>query len=104
LNLLTISPSQVQWGSHSTFQEFQSSSKGYRGFCGDCGSTITWRSTDTPAEIEIFTGTLDGDVDALLCEPEEQWFCGNAVRGVTEPVEGGIRWERGKREGRVWKG
>jgi hypothetical protein len=94
----------VQWSSHTTFQEFQSSSKCYRGFCGECGSTITWRGTETPTEIEIFLGTLDGEIEEALKRPEEQWFCGNAVRGITEPVEGGIRWERGRRERTVWSG
>lgn len=38
--------------------DYASSEKGRRGFCKTCGSSLYWRSTDTPDVIELSLGTL----------------------------------------------
>lgn len=38
---------------------YRSSDHGQRGFCGDCGSQITFYSTRLPDEIDVTLGTLD---------------------------------------------
>lgn len=39
--------------------EFASSEHGRRTFCRQCGSTLFWRSEETPDRISITLGTLD---------------------------------------------
>lgn len=43
--------------------EFHSSDHGRRGFCKVCGSTLTWRSTQTPDRIAITLGTMEPEYD-----------------------------------------
>jgi hypothetical protein len=52
-------------------KEFASSKWAVRGFCGDCGSTLTYRLADSDDEINIAGGTLD---DPDLAEPAFQIF------------------------------
>lgn len=69
LHFITISASQINWfsaGSPSPsatppgpFKEFSSSAKARRGFCAECGASLSWRRVDVPEEIEILTGTID---------------------------------------------
>lgn len=69
VHFITVSPSQLSWfspGSPSPsdtplgpFKEFSSSAKARRGFCAECGSTLSWRNIDVPEEFEILTGTID---------------------------------------------
>ena len=40
--------------------EYASSDHGRRAFCGRCGSTLFWRSEETPERIAVTLGTLDG--------------------------------------------
>jgi len=52
--------------------EFASSPGARRGFCGQCGSTLTWRAVEgTPAEIDLAAGTLD-DPDPIT--PRDHLF------------------------------
>jgi hypothetical protein len=39
--------------------EFASSAQGRRAFCRRCGSTLFWRSEETPDRIAVTLGTLD---------------------------------------------
>jgi len=39
--------------------EFSSSEHGRRAFCRRCGSTLFWRSEETPGRIAVTLGTLD---------------------------------------------
>lgn len=39
--------------------EYPSSAKIIRTFCGRCGSPLTYRRIDTPAEIDVMVGSLD---------------------------------------------
>lgn len=38
---------------------FASSAKAERGFCADCGTTLTWRGLATPEEIDVTIASLD---------------------------------------------
>jgi hypothetical protein len=55
---------------HARITEYASSEHGRRSFCQVCGSTLFWRSEESPDRIAVALGTLDG--------------------GFTEPVE--IEW------------
>jgi hypothetical protein len=47
--------------------EFASSEHGRRAFCQSCGSTLFWRSEQTPDRIAVALGTLD----SVFVEPVE---------------------------------
>ena len=68
VNFITVLPSQLKWAtptpssphlSTAPFKEFSSSPQGRRGFCTECGSSLTWRTEDNPGEVEILVGTID---------------------------------------------
>jgi len=42
-----------------SLREHSSSLHGRRGFCADCGSSVTFRNESLPNEIDIATATLD---------------------------------------------
>ncbi|MGW8393112.1 GFA family protein [Pseudoduganella sp. HUAS MS19] len=48
--------------------EFHSSEHGRRGFCKVCGSTLTWRSTQSPDRIAITLGTMEPEYDGPVQE------------------------------------
>lgn len=59
--------------------EYASSSHGRRGFCKVCGSTLFWRSTDSPDRIAVTLGTLvpeyDGPVERELhTDTKPRWL------------------------------
>ncbi|KAI9802395.1 MAG: hypothetical protein M1825_002777 [Sarcosagium campestre] len=62
-HLIPFAASRITWGKPSaSFQEYNSSPGCYRGFCRNCGSTLTWRGENSPDErgqIELHTGSLD---------------------------------------------
>ncbi|KAI9872940.1 MAG: hypothetical protein M1830_001039 [Pleopsidium flavum] len=105
---ITISATQITWtDTNSTFKRFNSSPNAYRGFCANCGSTLTWQNEkEIPGEIELLTGTVDekwlvgtkdGEgVGRELCEPRggNFWFA-NAIKGVTDEVRGGKKFVEG---------
>ena len=43
--------------------EYASSEDGRRGFCSVCGSTLFWRSTQTPDRIALTLGTMEPEYD-----------------------------------------
>ena len=58
----------VAWGTfdrtsfrvtHGTLAEFRSSAQVVRGFCGACGSCLTYRHEARPAEIDVTLASLD---------------------------------------------
>lgn len=68
VNFITVLPSQLKWATPSPsrpylpaapFKEFASSAQGRRGFCTECGSTLTWRDEQNLEEVELFVGTID---------------------------------------------
>ena len=54
--------------------EYASSDHGRRGFCRVCGSTLFWRSMETPDRIAIALGTLEPQYDGAV---EAEWFAEN---------------------------
>nr|WP_165390700.1 GFA family protein [Pseudoduganella lutea] len=59
--------------------EYASSDHGRRGFCRVCGSTLFWRSTESPETIAVTLGTLeppyDGSVEReLFTETMPAWL------------------------------
>lgn len=59
--------------------EYASSEFGRRGFCKVCGSTLFWRSTQTPDRISVTLGTLEpaysGPVEReLYTDTKPQWL------------------------------
>jgi len=95
------------WTGTQGFKEFRSSPPCLRGFCSNCGSSLTWRNVDKEEEIDVFLGTLDEIEPELAIPKDAQYFCGDAIRGVTDPVEGGGEtWVKMKEDGRgeKWTG
>lgn len=58
----TIEPTQFQLTA-GALARYASSEKGERGFCGACGSPITFVHADFPDEIDVTVGTLDRPED-----------------------------------------
>jgi len=97
---LTLPPSNLTWSRPSLprdsessappspFKEFTSSPGVRRGFCGNCGSTMSFRREDTAEEIEICTGTVD-----------EKWLIGDRTQRVSsEDLAKDGKWEELCRE------
>jgi hypothetical protein len=61
-------------------KRYQSSEGVWRGFCGKCGSTLSYESAAFPGEIHIHTGALDYPEDfpphgnASFAEERLPWF------------------------------
>ena len=51
--------------------EFASSPPARRGFCSVCGSSLYWRSSESPEAIAVTMGTLDEDYAGPV---EREWF------------------------------
>ena len=43
----------------------QSSDKGYREFCSDCGTPLTFVSSERPGLVDVTTGSLDAPGDFM---------------------------------------
>ncbi|BCS21755.1 uncharacterized protein APUU_22187S [Aspergillus puulaauensis] len=108
---LSISPDQVSppLDTFATYREYPSSPGRYRGFCGQCGSSLIWRS-ERESELEscdLLLGSIDerwlvgGGFGKLLCKPSgAQHWRGNAIEGVTDFLQGGRIYLAGKEA--VW--
>ncbi|KAK6359518.1 hypothetical protein TWF696_000674 [Orbilia brochopaga] len=92
-HVMTVEPQRVTWTCEDrSFREYSSSPGVFRGFCQNCGSTLSWRSLSTPAEIELFTGTLDesvlvggdGETGRAIVAAERQIWCVNRIKGVSD--------------------
>lgn len=72
----------------------------FRGFCRRCGSPLTFREEGKAGELEITTGSLDGEVMAgemgrvLGRASGGHYWCRGAIEGVTD-LEGGRRFREG---------
>ncbi|KAJ4269710.1 hypothetical protein NW762_001378 [Fusarium torreyae] len=96
---LIISPKQLTppLSTFSSFKEYISSPGRFRGFCGDCGTSIAWRSADYTPIFDLYLGTVDekylvGDsaVAKTLATPNgTQYWLQNAIHGVTDKLKGG---------------
>lgn len=108
----TVTRGQVEppFESHPSYKLYKSSETGQRGFCGNCGSSMTFHYAKKPEEAEVHFGTLDEEVligrkvegsewmdeYGTHCEREggfgEEWlkndpyhiYAENSVPGVTE--------------------
>jgi hypothetical protein len=102
-----------------TYKIYRSSPKGERGFCSECGSSVTFQYTEQPERIEICLGTVDeevlvgkkvgqercgkygmrttredGALGTLLCQTAESrniWW-ENAIKNVTDDRPGLKYW------------
>ncbi len=55
---------------------FRSSDIAHRGFCPDCGTTLTWEGVGAPDEIDIGVGTFD---DASSLTPKDHLWTESAL-------------------------
>jgi hypothetical protein len=59
--------------------EYASSDHGRRGFCRVCGSTLFWRSTQSPDRIALTLGTMEPEYDGpvereLYVDTKPRWL------------------------------
>ncbi|KAL8787802.1 MAG: hypothetical protein Q9213_001989 [Squamulea squamosa] len=78
-HFITFKPSQLRWLNESheaqpppAYKEFSSSKGVYRSFCSSCGCAFTWRSDETPDEVEMMIGSID-----------EKWLIGDRTEKVS---------------------
>ncbi|TKA44523.1 hypothetical protein B0A49_13437 [Cryomyces minteri] len=69
--------------SHSAYKQYRSSPVATRGFCGDCGSALTFSWDSQPEQFEIWLGSLD-----------EKWVIGDKVAGSEKETAHGTVFER----------
>jgi hypothetical protein len=126
---IVVLPSQITppLSSSLTYREFESSPKRFRGFCSKCGSPLIWRSEDNTATWDLYLGTIDekwlvgekvpgsekktefgirydrtGGVGKIVGTPNQyQYWCENAIEGVTDLLHGGERYLTEKTEGKA---
>jgi hypothetical protein len=55
---------------------FESSDIGRRGFCPDCGTSLTWHGVKSPHEVDIGVGTFD---DASSFTPKDHIWTESAI-------------------------
>jgi hypothetical protein len=110
-----------------TYKEYQSSAKRFRGFCGNCGSSLIWRSDDNVETLDLFLGTIDedwlvgekiegsahdsefgtiyqrkGGVGKEIGTPNQfQFYCENAIKGVTDVLRGGKMFLKEDKDGKA---
>lgn len=101
-----------------SYKEYVSSPKRFRGFCVHCGTSLIWRSDDDKRTFDLFLGTVDekwlagekkadddesttasmvkyGGVGKTLGTPNgTQYWCENAIEGVTDLLQGGEKYAR----------
>ncbi|KAF3922162.1 hypothetical protein ABW21_db0202863 [Orbilia brochopaga] len=107
-HVMTIEPpTRITWTCEDrSFREYSSSVGVFRGFCQSCGSTLSWRSLSTPAEIELFAGTLDesvlvggdGETGRAIVAPERQIWCVNRIKGVSDGAVSGEMYQTNTNE------
>ncbi|KAB8070407.1 Mss4-like protein [Aspergillus leporis] len=83
--MLSLASEQVtpELSTFQTYKEYRSSEKCLRGFCSECGSSLIFRSEETPKELHVFLGTID-----------EKWLIGEKVKGTEKLTERGVAFER----------
>lgn len=73
--LVTGPPEQVRWTSGDR-KLYESSPDRRRGFCRNCGTTLTWEAEWNGPWVGIHIGTFDRPEDL---PPTEHIFCGEAI-------------------------
>ena len=107
---IVVRPEQLerQLETYTTYREFESSPRRFRGFCGQCGTSLIWRSADKPALFDLFLGTVDekwlvgekgvpgcADVGRTLATPNgTQFWMENAIKGITDLLAGGKEYSK----------
>src|ERR1700753_3474722 len=78
---LVLKPSQItpNLSSFPSYKEYSSSPKRFRGFCGNCGSPLIWRSDDKTDLLDLYLGTID-----------EKWLVGEIVAGSETQTKHGV--------------
>ncbi len=105
-----IEPKLSSW---PATKQYQSSATASRSFCGECGSSLTYNTSEEPDNTEIWLGTIDEEVllgkkvpgserktergievkredglgTALCTAMSHIWFV-NAIPGVTDKLRG----------------
>ena len=93
------------------FKEYRSSPECLRGFCSNCGSTMTWRNTEvSEIDMDVLIGTLDKEwleKEPQLAHPTEHYYCVNTIKGVSDGIVSGKKWKGmcdiGENKGEEWK-
>lgn len=67
---LTVPPTALRWLQGAP-RQFRSSAPVLRGFCGECGTALTYQRDDNPDELDVTICSLD---DPTLA-PLDQTFC-----------------------------
>ena len=74
---------------------FESSAIGRRGFCPDCGTSLTWVGVATPNEVDIGVGTFD---DASSFRPKDHIWTESAIAWLH--IDDHLpRYKRSRKEG-----
>jgi hypothetical protein len=97
------------------YTEYESSPGNFRGFCSRCGSSILWRSQDSKEDFDLFLGTVDerwlvgekgqdgrrvGGFGKELSMPSyKQFWCENEIPGITDLLNGGVRYWKEDKDG-----
>jgi hypothetical protein len=117
---IVIAPEQINppLSSFQSYREYPSAPRRYRGFCGNCGSPLIWRSEDKTDTLDLYLGTIDerwlvgervegsetmtpygavvkrkGAVGKELCAPSQfQFYYENRIPGVTDLLPGGQKY------------
>jgi hypothetical protein len=71
----TWNPDQVAW-SGSYPAEYASSPGRHRGFCAQCGSTVSWRMDDDPDHLDLAVVLFD---QAAELAPTERIWCADRL-------------------------
>lgn len=77
LGWVTVNSSNLEYTAGSP-QEFASSPGVHRGFCGRCGTPLTYRNVQRPGEIDLTIGSLDepsraAPVDHIWMQDAPDW-------------------------------
>ncbi len=110
---ITVPTSQIEWThTANSFKLYHSSQNAYRGFCAECGSTLTWQGEELKGEGD---GKGDGEVEVVAGSVDERWlvgeggkegvgrelctttggnlWCRNEIKGVTDGMVKGRKFE-----------
>lgn len=66
-----------------SYKEYESSEGGFRSFCSNCGSGLTWKLAFVPDMIIVFLGTID-----------DEHLMGKRVEGSEQRTETGVEFKR----------
>lgn len=75
-----VAETQFHWVAQTSLRWFASSADAERGFCGQCGSPMVFRSANWPGEIHLARALIEG---ALGREPQVHVHTATAVPWVT---------------------